>query len=73
MFSIFIPYNTKQIRHAYVSKYKNEREIQVNLLKINDDNNNNNNNNSHNLAIKCISGLLKGKTSKHKGDFYFLH
>ena len=71
----FTPYNTKQIRPAYVSKYNNERDIQVNLLMITDNNNNNNNNNNnwHYLAVKSISGLLKGITSKHNGDFYCLN
>ena len=36
---------------------------------ITDDNNNNNNNNWHYLAVKSISGLLKGITSKHKETF----
>ena len=65
---LFIPYNTKQIRPAYVSKYNNERDIQVNLLIVTD-----NNNKWHYLAVKSISGLLKGITSKHKGDFYCLN
>ena len=71
----FTPYNTKQIRPAYVSKYNNERDIQVNLLMItdNDNNDNNNNNNWHYLAVKSISGLLKEITSKHKGEFYCLN
>ena len=68
----FTPYNTKQIRPAYVSKYNNERDIQVNLLMITD-NNNNDNNNLHYLAVKSISGLLKRITSKHKEDFYCLN
>ena len=70
------PYNTKQIRPAYVSKYNNERDIQVNLLMITDNNNNDNNNNNNNwhyLAVKSISGLLKEITSKHKGEFYCLN
>ena len=70
------PCNNKQIRPAYVSKYNNERDIQVNLLMITDNDNNDNNNNNNNwhyLAVKSISGLLKGITSKHKGDFYCLN
>ena len=65
---LFTPYNTKQIRPAYVSKYNNERDIQVNLLMITD-----NDKDWHYLAVKSISGLLKGITSKHKGDFYCLN
>ena len=63
-----MPLNTKQIRPAYISKYNNERDIQVNLLMITD-----NNNNWHYLAVKSISGLLKGIISKHNADFYCLN
>ena len=65
---LFAPYNTKKIRPAYVSKYNNERDIQVNLLMITD-----NDKDWHYLAVKSISGLLKGITSKHNGDFYCLN
>ena len=34
---------------------------------------NNNNNNWHYLAVKNISRLLRGITSKHNGDFYCLN
>ena len=37
------------------------------------DNNNDNNNNWHYLAVKSISGLLKGITSNHKGGFSCLN
>ena len=37
------------------------------------DNNNDNNNNWHYLAVKSISGLLKGITSNHKGSFSCLN
>ena len=33
---LFVPHNTKQIRHAYKSKYNNKRENQVILLMITD-------------------------------------
>ena len=65
---LFIPYNTKQIRPAYLSKYNNERDIQLNLLMITD-----NNNNWHYLEVKSISGLLRGVTSNHNGDFCCLN
>ena len=29
--------------------------------------------NWHYLAVKSISGLLRGKTSNHNGDFSFTH
>ena len=53
---IYVPYNTKQIRPAYVSKYNNDRENQVNLLMIADDKK------WHYLAIKSIPMLLRGIT-----------
>ena len=33
---LYVPYNTKQIRQAYISKHNNERDTQVNLLMITD-------------------------------------
>ena len=64
---LFVPYNTKQIKAAYVSKYNNKRDIRVNLLMIT------NNNDWHYLAVKSISGLLTGITSKHNEDLYCLN
>ena len=60
--------NTKQIRSVYISKYNHKRDNQVNLLIITD-----NINNQHYLAVKNISGLLRGITSNHKGKFYCLN
>ena len=37
---LFVPYNTKQIRSAYISKYNNKCSNQVILLLITDSNNN---------------------------------
>ena len=65
---LYVPYNTKQIKQAYISKYNNERDNQVNLLMITDGTSN-----WHYLAIKSISGLLRGITSNHNGDFYCLN
>ena len=65
---LFVPYNTKQIRPAYISKYNYKRDNQVNLLMITD-----NNNNWHYLAVKSIPSLLRGITSNHVGDFYCLN
>ena len=56
---------TKHIRPAYISKHSNKLDTQVNLLMIAD----NNNNNWHYLAVKRISGLLRGITSKYNGGF----
>ena len=63
-----MPYDTKQIKQEYISKYNNERDGQVNLLMITDGTTN-----WHYLAIKNISGLLRGITSNHNGDFYCLN
>ena len=64
---LYAPYSTKQIKQAYLSKYNNERDNQVNLLMITDGTGN-----WHYLAVKRISGLLRGITSNHNGNFYCL-
>ena len=79
---LYVPYNAKQeinvdedeneydgtkyIRPEYISKHNNKHDTQVNLLMIADENNN-----WHYLAV--ISGLLRGITSRHNGDFYCLN
>ena len=63
-----MPYNTIEMKQAYISKHNNERDSQVNLLRITDGTTN-----WHYLAIKDISGLLRGVTSNHDGDFYCLN
>ena len=65
---LYVPYNTKQIRRAYISKYNNDGDIQVNLLMITDETNN-----WHYLAVKSISRLLRVITSDHNGYFYCLN
>ena len=60
--------NTKEIRQAYISKHNDERDNQVNLLMITDGTSN-----WHYLAVKSISGLLRGITSNHNGDFHCLN
>ena len=78
-----MPYNTEQIHCAYKSKYNNERENQVILLMITDGEK------WHYLAlkgepmlyngkmcnrpVKSLSGLLRGKSSIHHGDYYCLN
>ena len=62
-----MPHNTEEIRHAYESKYKLNRENQVILLMITDGKK------WHYLAIKSLSALIKGITAKHDGDFYCLN
>ena len=80
---LYVPYNgkqvstteddneydgTKQIRPAYISKHNDKRDTQVNLMMITDETIN-----WHYLALKRISGLLRGITSRHIGDFYCLN
>ena len=65
---LYVPYNTKQTRQAYISKHNNECDAQVNLLMITDETNN-----WHYLAVESISGLLRGITSNHNGDLYCLN
>ena len=61
---LYVPYNTKEIRQGYISEHNDEHNNQVNLLMITDGTSN-----WHYLAIKNISGLLRGITSSHNGGF----
>ena len=63
-----MPYKTKQIRQAYISKHNNERDTQANLLMITDGTDN-----WEYLAVKSISGLLRGITSNHNEDLHCLN
>ena len=65
---LFLPYNTEQIRHAYISKYNHERNNQVILVMITDKGEN-----WHYLAVKTLSRLLRRITLNHHGDFYCLN
>ena len=65
---LFVPYNTKQIRQSYISKYNHERDNQVILLMITNDNKN-----WHYLTVKSLSRLLRAITSDDNGDFYCLN
>ena len=60
-------HNTEKIRHAYKSKYKLKRENQVILSMITDGEK------WHYIAVKSLSALFRGVTSKHDGDFYCLN
>ena len=62
-----MPHNTEKIRHAYKSKYNLNCENQVILLMITDGEK------WLYLALKCLSALFRGMTSKHEGDFYCLN
>ena len=71
---LFVPYNTKQIRPAYISKHNHERDNQVILLMItNDDKRSDEVKDWHYLVVKSLSGLLRGITSNHDGYFYCLN
>ena len=58
----------KKIYPAYVSKHNSNREKQVFLLIIS-----NGDKQWHYLAVKKLSALLRGITSKHHDDFYCLN
>ena len=62
-----MPHNAKKIRHAYKSKYNLNHKNQVTLLMITDGEK------WHYLAVKRLSALFRGITSKHEGDLYCLN
>ena len=62
-----MPYNIEEIRLAYKLKYNFKRENQVILLMITDGKK------WHYLAVKSLSALFRGITSKYVGDFYCLN
>ena len=61
-----MPHNTEKIRHEFKSKYNLNRKNQVILLMITDGEK------WLYLAVKYLSALFRGITSKHVGDFYYL-
>ena len=65
---LYVPYNTKEIRQAYISEHNDKHNNQANLLMIIDGTSN-----WHYFAIKKLSGLLRGITSNDNGDFYCLN
>ena len=70
---LYVSYNTKQMRHAYISKYNNKPENKVILLMITDGKRSDRVEKYHYLVVKTLSTLLKGITSNHDGDFYCLN
>ena len=64
---LYVPHNTKEIRHAYKSKYNLKREKHVIILMITDGEK------CHYLAVKSLSALFRGITSKYEGDFHCLN
>ena len=63
---LYVPYNSKQIRPAYISKHNSIRDNQVILLMITV------NEKWHYLVVKKLSALFSKITSKHGGTFYCL-
>ena len=64
---LYVPEGEKTIRHAYKSKHNLTHENQVILLMISDGEK------WHYRTVRTLSALLKGITSKHKGDSYCLN
>ena len=64
---LYVPEGEKTLRHAHKSKYNLTHENQVILLMISDSEK------WHYLTVRSLSALLKGITSKHKGDSYYLN
>ena len=59
---------TKEIRHAYKTKYNLKRENQVTLLMSTDDGEK-----WHYLIANSLSALLRGMAGNNNGDFYCLN
>ena len=64
---LYVPHNTKRIQVAYRSKNNLSCDKQITLLMITDGEK------WHYLTVKNLSGLLRGITSNHCGDFYCLN
>ena len=64
---LFVLYNTKEIKAAYISKHNSDRKDKVNLLMITDGKK------WHYLAVKKLPELLRGITSKNNEDFCCLN
>ena len=64
---LHVPHKTEKIRHACKSKYNLTLESLVLPLMIT------HGEKWHYLAVKSLSALFRGITSKHEGDFYCLN
>ena len=64
---MYVPHNTGKIHLAHKSKYNLTRGKQVILLMITDGEK------WHYIAVKSLSGLLRGVTANNNGDFYCLN
>ena len=65
---LFVPHNKKEIEPQDISKYNYKRKKQVILLMITDDDKK-----LHYLAVRSLPALLRGLTSNHHRDFYYLN
>ena len=80
---LFVPYNSKQIRLTYKSKYNYMRHNQVILLMISGGEKWHylalkslptfDGEKWRNLAVKSLSALVRGITANHNRDFYCLN
>ena len=64
---LYVPHKTRKISLAYNSNHNLTREKQIILLMITDGEK------WHYTAVTRLSGLLRGITSNHNGDFYRLN
>ena len=64
---LYVPHNTRKIHLAYKSKHNLTREKQAILLMITDGEK------WHYIAVKRLSGLLRGVTGNNNGNFYCLN
>ena len=64
---LYVPDNTKEIRHVHKSKYNLKRENQVILLMITGSEK------WYYLAVKSLSALLRGIIGNNNGDFYCMN
>ena len=64
---LYVPHKTGKLHLAYKSKYNLTREKQVILLMITDGEK------WHYIAVKRLSGLLRGVTGNNYSDFYCLN
>ena len=67
---LFVPYNTEQIKQAYISKFNHKCNNQVTLLMITNGEHSDGVKKWHCLAVKNSSALLRGITSNHNRDFF---
>ena len=64
--TLYIQYNSQEIRHTYNSKHNTKHKNQVILLTITG------NEKWHYVAVKKLSALFCKVTSKNEGNFSFL-